>query len=91
MSSESLVRPSNLGASWADEGFDVAWLVGCHFWARGLSEKGPQHRRRANTVFTHFPIVFDEFRRFSVDRGLAAKEPQQTPHKSERTHMSNEC
>ena len=30
----------HLGAGWADEGLDVAWLVGCHLLGRGVSEKG---------------------------------------------------
>ena len=47
----------HLGAGWADEGRDVAWLVGCHFLGRGLSEKGSQNRLRAQTMFTHIPNV----------------------------------
>ena len=48
----------HLGAGWADEGLDVAWLVGCHFLGRGLSEKGSQNTLRAKTVFTHISNVF---------------------------------
>ena len=48
----------HLGAGWADEGLDVAWLVGCHFLGRGLSEKGSQNTLRAKTVFTHISNGF---------------------------------
>ena len=47
----------HLGAGWAAECLDVAWLVGCHFSGSGLSEKGSQNTRRAKTMFTHIPNV----------------------------------
>ena len=47
----------HLGAGWADEGLVVAWMVGCHFGGRGLSEKGSQNTLRAKTVFTHISNV----------------------------------
>ena len=66
----------HLGAGWADEGLDVAWLIGCHVLGRGLAEKGSQKAWRAKRFFDIFPMFFfDDVHRFLVVRGLAAKEP----------------
>ena len=83
----------SVGVIWAPVGPMKAltwhgWLV-VTFWAAGCPKKALK-TGCAPTPFLHiFPMVFDDFRRFLVDHGLAGKEPRRTSLKTENTHISN--